>query len=122
MPRVSAAACTLAIASKQTIAPLVLAISLYIAITEGGKRFAQFLLATAVTGCSLLAFLLSDPAPRAPFCLTRSCSLRTGPSSLDYRQILAGAYHHMGRLEALPALFPLLFLAIWSRMRAMAGT
>jgi hypothetical protein len=111
----SAAACALAIASKQTIAPVVLAISLYIAITEGGKRFAQFLLASAVTGCSLLAFLLSILPARAFLFNTLTLAAHR-PLMPDYQQILAEAYR-MGRLEALPALFPLLFLAIWSWLR-----
>ena len=108
----SAAACALAIASKQTIAPVVLAISLYIAITEGGKRFAQFLLASVVTGCSLLALLLSILPARA-FLFNTLILAAHRPLKPDYRQILAGTYR-MGRLEALPAIFPLLFLAIWS--------
>jgi len=111
----SAAACALAVASKQTIAPVVLAISLYIAITESGKRFAQFLLASAVTGCSLLAFLLSILPARA-FLFNTLMLAAHRPLKPDYRQILAEAYR-MGRLEALPALFPVLFLAIWSWMR-----
>jgi len=112
----TAAACALAIASKQTIAPVVLAVSLYIAITEGGKRFARFLLACAVTGGSLLAFLLSILPARA-FLFNTLVLAAHRPLKPDYRQILAGAYR-MGRLEALPALLPLLFLAIWSWMRA----
>jgi hypothetical protein len=111
----SAAACALAIASKQTIAPVVLAVSLYIAITEGGKRFALFLLASTVTGGSLLAFLLSILSARA-FLFNTLMLAAHRPLKPDYRQILAGAYR-MGRLEALPALLPLLFLAIWSWMR-----
>jgi hypothetical protein len=113
----SAAACALAIASKQTIAPVVLAISLYIAITQGGKRFAQFLLASAVTGCSLLALLLSI-LPVRGFLFNTLILAAHRPLKPDYQQTLAGAYR-MGRLEALPALFPLLFLAIWSWNRAM---
>jgi hypothetical protein len=79
---ISAAACVLAIASKQTIAPVAVAIALYLAITEGGKRFALFLLAMAVTGGSLLGS--SSPfCPRALFSSTHSCSPRIGPSNLD---------------------------------------
>jgi hypothetical protein len=115
----SAAACALAIASKQTIAPVVLAISLCIAITEGGKRFAQFLFASAVTGCSLLAFLLSILPARA-FLFNTLILAAHRPLKPGYQQILAGAYR-VGRLEALPALLPLLFLAIWSWMRARPG-
>jgi len=115
----SAAGCALAIASKQTIAPVVLAISLCIAITEGGTRFGQFLLASAVTGCSLLVFLLSVLPGRA-FLFNTLILAAHRPLKHDYLQILAGAYR-MGRLEALPALCPLLFLAIWSWMGARPG-
>jgi len=112
----SAAACVLAIASKQTIAPVAVAISLYLAITEGGKRFALFLLAIAVTGGSLLAFLLSVLPARA-FLFNTLLLAAHRPLKPGYLEILAGTYR-MGRLEALPALSPLLFLAIWSWMAA----
>jgi hypothetical protein len=113
---ISAAACVLAIASKQTIAPVAVAIALYIAITEGGKRFALFLLAMAVTGGSLLAFLLSILPARA-FLFNTLVLATQRPLKPGYLEILSGAYR-MGRLEALPALLPLLFLAIWSWIAA----
>jgi len=108
----SAAACVLAIASKQTIAPVALAVSLYIAITEGGKRFALFLLASAVTGGSLLAFLLSVLPARA-FLFNTLILATHRPLKPGYTEILASAYR-VDRLEALPALLPLLFLGICS--------
>jgi hypothetical protein len=113
---ISAAACVLAIASKQTIAPVAVAISLYIAITEGGKRFALFFLAVALTGGSLLAFLLSILPARA-FLFNTLVLAAHRPLKPRFLEILAGAYR-MGRLEALPALLPLLFLAIWSWIAA----
>jgi hypothetical protein len=112
----SAAACVLAIASKQTIAPVAVAISLYVAITEGRRRFALFLLAIAVTGGSLLAFLLSILPARA-FLFNTLVLAAHRPLKPGYLEILADTYR-VGRLEALPALLPLLFLAIWSWMTA----
>lgn len=112
----SAAACALAIASKQTIAPVALAISLYVAITEGRKRFALFLLAIVVTGGSILAFLLFILPARA-FLFNTLVLAAHRPLKPGYLEILAGVYR-MGRLEALPALLPVLFLAISSWMAA----
>jgi hypothetical protein len=112
----SAAACALSIASKQTIAPVVLAVSAYIAIKGGGKQFARFLFAFATTGAALLALLLAILPTRA-FLFNTLVLAAHRPLKPDYQQILAGAYR-MGRLEALPALLPLLFLAIWSWTRA----
>jgi hypothetical protein len=108
----SAAACALAIATKQTIAPVALAVSLYIATTEGGKRFALFLLAIAVTGGSLLAFLLAVLPSRA-FLFNTLVLASHRPLKPGYTEVLARAYR-MGRLEALPALLPLLFLGVCS--------
>jgi hypothetical protein len=106
----------LAIACKQTIAPVALAIALYVAITEGGKRFALFLFACAVTGGALLAFLLSILPARA-FLFNTLVLAAHRPLKPGYLEILVAAYR-MGRLEALPALFPVLFLALWSWMAA----
>lgn len=108
----SAAACALAIASKQTIAPVAFAIALYVAIAEGGKRFALFLLALAVTGASILAILLFVFPARA-FLFNTLVLAAHRPLKPGYLQILADTYR-MGRLEALPALLPILFLAIWT--------
>jgi len=108
----SAAACALAIASKQTFAPVVLAIVLYVAITEGGKRFGLFLFAIAVTGGSLLAFLLAVFPARA-FLFNTLLLAAHRPLKPGYPRILAETYR-LGRLEALPAILPILFLAIWT--------
>jgi hypothetical protein len=108
------AACVLAIACKQTIAPVVVAIAVYVLIAEGRKRFALFLLAIAVTGGSLLALLLSILPARA-FLFNTLVLAAHRPLKPGYLEILADTYR-VGRLEALPALLPLLFLAIWSWM------
>ncbi len=108
----SALACALAIASKQTIAPVALAIALYVAITEGGKRLASFLFALAVTGGSILAILLAVFPARA-FLFNTFVLAAHRPLKPGYLQILADTYR-AGRLEALPALLPILFLAIWT--------
>lgn len=108
----SAAACMLAIASKQTVAPAALAIALYIAITEGTRRFALFVAACAITGCAILAVLLTILPARA-FLFNTLALAAHRPLKPGYLSILAETYR-MGRLEALPALLPILFLAIWS--------
>lgn len=110
---ISALACALAIASKQTIAPVALAIALYVAITEGGKRLALFLFALAATGASILAILLVVFPARA-FLFNTLILAAHRPLKPGYLQILAETYR-VGRLEALPALLPILFLAIWTR-------
>jgi hypothetical protein len=108
----SALACALAVASKQTIAPVALAIALYVAIAEGGKRFAFFLFTLVVTGGSILAILLAVFPARA-FLFNTLVLAAHRPLKPGYLQILADTYR-MGRLEALPALLPILFLAIWT--------
>jgi hypothetical protein len=113
---IAAAACTMAIASKQTIAPVALAVALYLAIAEGGKRFTMFLLASAVTGGSLLAVVLSI-LPARDFLFNTLLLAAHRPLKPGHLEILAGAYRK-GRLEALPALLPLLVLAIGSWMAA----
>jgi hypothetical protein len=118
---ISAAACMLAIASKQTIAPVALAVALYLAIAEGGKQFTTFLLASAVTGASLLAVALSILRAR-DFLFNTLVLASHRPLKPEYLQVLAGAYR-TGRLEALPALLPLVFLAIgaWVAARPKPG-
>jgi hypothetical protein len=108
----SAAACVLAVAGKQTIAPVALAIALYVGIAQGGKRVALFLLAGGVMGGSLLGFLLFTLPARAFLfnTLVLAAHRPLKPGSLE---ILVGAYR-IGRFEALPALLPLLFLGIRS--------
>jgi hypothetical protein len=113
---IAAAACALAIGCKQTIAPVALAIALYLAIAEGGKQFTMFLLASLVTGASLLAVVLSI-LPARDFLFNTLVLASHRPLKPEYLQVLAGAYR-TGRLEALPALLPLLFLAIGSWMAA----
>ena len=87
----SALACALAIASKQTIAPVALAIALYVAITEGGKRLASFLFALAVTGGSILAILLAVFPARA-FLFNTFVLAAHRPLKPGYLQILADTY------------------------------
>jgi hypothetical protein len=109
---ISAFATVLAIGSKQTIAPVAVAIALYIAIAQGAKQFVLFLLASAATGGALLAFLLWILPARAFLFNTLTLAAHR-PLKHGILGILVETYR-MGRLEALPALLPLLFLAIWS--------
>jgi hypothetical protein len=102
-------ACVLAVGSKQTMAPIALAIALFIGVTAGARLLAHFGAALLAGGTVLLAAVLAL-VPVHAFLFNTITLAAHRPFKAGYIELLVEAYRE-GKQDALPALFPILLLA-----------
>ena len=100
--------CVLAVGSKQTMAPIVLAIALFLAVSAGTKLLAHFGAAVLVGGAVLLGAILAF-VPAQAFLFNTFTLAAHRPLKNGYIELLVKSYR-AGKLDALPALFPMLLL------------
>jgi hypothetical protein len=103
--------CVLAVGSKQTMAPIALAIALYLAVTAGAKLLGHFVAALLISGAVLVGTILAIVPARA-FLFNTITLAAHRPLKDGYLDLLVTSYR-AGKLDALPALFPLLLLIGW---------
>jgi hypothetical protein len=101
--------CVLAVGSKQTMAPIVLALALFLAVTAGAKLLAHFGAAVLVGGTVLLAAILAL-VPAHAFLFNTVAMATHRPLKQGYIEVLV-MFYRAGKQDALPALFPMLLLA-----------
>jgi hypothetical protein len=101
--------CVLAVGSKQTMAPIVLAVALFLAVTGGAKLLAHFGAAVLVGGTVLLAAILAL-VPAQAFLFNTVAMAAHRPLKQGYIGVLV-MFYRVGKQDALPALFPMLLLA-----------
>lgn len=102
-------ACVLAVGSKQTMAPMVLALALFLAVTAGARLLAHFGAAVLVGGAVLLAAILAL-VPAQAFLFNTVTMAAHRPLKQGYIELLV-MFYRAGKQDALPALFPMLLLA-----------
>ncbi|HUE04789.1 MAG TPA: hypothetical protein VMR62_34880 [Bryobacteraceae bacterium] len=100
--------CVLAVGSKQTIAPIVPALALFVWVAAGAKRFVHFCAALLAGGIALLAIIVALVPWRA-FVFNTVTLAAHRPLRDGYLDILVRAFRE-GKQDALPALFPMLLL------------
>jgi hypothetical protein len=100
--------CVLAVGSKQTMAPIVLAIALFLGVSAGAKLLAHFGAAVLVGGAVLLAAILAL-VPAHAFLFNTVTLAAHRPLKDGYIELLVKSYR-AGKQEALAALFPMLLL------------
>jgi hypothetical protein len=97
---------------KQTMAPVVFAVALYLLVAVGWRAMVHFLGASAVAGAFLLTLMLTVwPAHDVLFNIWTLASSR--PMKAAALPLLMESYRST-RLDALPALLPLLFLSAYT--------
>lgn len=101
-------ACALSAGSKQTMAPLVLGIALFLGCSAGAKMLAHFSGAVLAGGALLFAAILAFVPARA-FLFNTVTLASHHPLENGYMELLVKAYR-AAKQDALPALFPLLLL------------
>jgi hypothetical protein len=100
------------VACKQTMAPVVVAAAVYLFAAVGWRAMVHFLGAAAVGGLLLLTLMLTVwPAHDVWFNIWTLASSR--PLKAGALPILVEAYRST-RLDSLPAIFPLLFIAVYT--------
>ena len=101
--------CVLAAGCKQTLAPVVLAVALFLAVAGGAKLLAHFAAAVAAAGAALLAVIVALVPARAFLfnTVTLAAHRPLKPGSID---ILVRTFRD-GKLDALPAVYPIVPLA-----------
>jgi hypothetical protein len=104
------AGCALAVGSKQTMAPIVLAVALFLGVTAGAKLLAHFGAAVMVGGAVLLGAILAL-VPAHAFLFNTVTLAAHRPLKNGYIDLLVKSYRE-GKLDALPALFPILLLVV----------
>ena len=102
-------ACVLAAGSKQTMAPIVLAIALYLGVGTGVRLLAHFGAAVLAGGAVLLGAILAF-VPAHAFLFNTVTLAAHRPLKGGYIDLLVRSYRE-GKLDALPSLFPILLLA-----------
>jgi hypothetical protein len=100
--------CVLAVGSKQTMAPIVLAIALYLGASAGGRLLAHFGAAVTIGGVLLLGVIIAFVPLRA-FLFNTVTLAAHRPLKSGATELLVTSYRE-GKLDALPALFPMLLL------------
>jgi hypothetical protein len=100
--------CVLAVGSKQTMAPIVLAIALFLGASAGARLLAHFGAAVAVGGAALLGAIVAF-VPAHAFLFNTVTLAAHRPLKDGYVELLVKSYRE-GKLDALPALFPILLL------------
>ena len=108
--------CVLAVGSKQTMAPIVLAIALFLGASAGARLLAHFGAAVTIGGALLLAAILAF-VPAHAFLFNTVTLAAHRPLKDGYTELLAMSYRE-GKLDALPALFPMLLLVGFQWIRA----
>jgi hypothetical protein len=101
--------CVLALGSKQTMAPIVLAIALFLGVSAGAKVLAHFGAAVLVGGAVLLGAILAL-VPAHAFLFNTVTMAAHRPLKQGYIEVLV-MFYRAGKQDALPALFPMLLLA-----------
>jgi hypothetical protein len=101
--------CVLAVGSKQTMAPIVLALALFLGVCTGAKLLAHFGAAVLIGGTVLLAAILAL-APAHAFLFNTVTLAAHRPLKDGYIELLVQSFR-AGKQDALPALFPMLLLA-----------
>jgi len=109
-------ACVLAAGSKQTMAPVALAVALFVGASAGARLLAHFGAAVAVGGAGLLGAILAF-VPAHAFLFNTVTLAAHRPLKDGYIELLVKSYRE-GKLDALPALFPMLLLAGFQWARA----
>jgi hypothetical protein len=108
--------CVLAVGSKQTLAPIALAMALFLGAGAGAKLLAHFGAAILLGGAVLLAaILLLVPAHAFLFNTVTLAAHR--PLKDGYIELLVDSYR-AGKQDALPALFPMSILAVFQCVAA----
>jgi hypothetical protein len=100
--------CVLAAGSKQTTAPIVLAIALFVGASAGAKLLAHFAAAVTLGGALLWGAILAFVPARA-FLFNTVTLAAHRPLKSGAAELLVTSYRE-GKLDALPALFPMLLL------------
>lgn len=110
------AACVLAMGCKQTMAPIVLAIALFIGAAAGARLLAHFGAAVLLGGAILLGTVLVL-VPAHAFLFNTVTLAAHRPLKDGYVELLVKSYR-TAKQDALPALFPILLLACGQWMAA----
>jgi len=100
--------CVLAVGSKQTMAPIVLAIAMFLGVSAGARVLAHFGAAVLVGGAVLLGAILAL-VPAQAFLFNTVTMAAHRPLKQGYVEILV-MFFRAGKQDALPALFPMLLL------------
>lgn len=108
--------CALAVGCKQTIAPIALAIALFLGIGAGARLLAHFGAALLLGGAILLGTILAL-VPAHAFLFNTVTLAAHRPLKDGYIELLVASYR-AGKQDALPALFPMLLLAGCQWMQA----
>lgn len=98
----------LAVGSKQTAAPVILAIALFIAVSAGVRLVGHFVAAVMAGGAVLFAAILAF-VPAQDFLFNTVTLAAHRPLKPDYIALLVN-YFRVGKLDALCALFPVVLL------------
>jgi hypothetical protein len=101
--------CVLSAGCKQTMAPIVLALALFLGVSAGAKLLAHFAAAVLVGGAVLLAAILAF-VPAHAFLFNTVTLAAHRPLKDGYIELLVQSFRE-GKQDALPALFPMLLLA-----------
>ncbi|MGA3040720.1 MAG: hypothetical protein ABSF54_08035 [Bryobacteraceae bacterium] len=99
----------LAVGSKQTMAPILLAVALFLGVSAGGRLLAQFGAAVLAGGAILFAAIVAF-VPAHAFLFNTITLAAHRPLKGEYIELLV-QYYREGKQDALPALFPLLLIA-----------
>lgn len=99
----------LTVGSKQTLAPVVLAIALFIGVSAGARMLVHFGAAVLVGGAVLFAAIVAF-VPAHAFLFNTITLAAHRPLKDGYIELLVKSFRE-GKQDALPALFPALLLA-----------
>jgi hypothetical protein len=104
-------ASSMAVGAKQTMAPVVIALAVYLLLVDGVRPALHFLCAAAAAGILLLAVILTAWPPRdVVFNIWTLAGTR--PMKHDgFAQLMAA--FRTARMDALPALLPVLFIGAY---------
>ncbi|MGA2738518.1 MAG: hypothetical protein ABSG65_13860 [Bryobacteraceae bacterium] len=105
----SGVGCVLAVGSKQTMAPIVLAVALFLGIAVGARPLVHFGSALLVGGAVLTTAILAL-VPAHDFFFNTVTLAAHRPLKYGYIGLLVESYR-AAKQDALPALFPILLLA-----------
>jgi hypothetical protein len=108
---ISGIACALVIGCKQTLAPMAVGIAIFLWIAGGRRQAMQFLLALVSAGALLLAAILLFVPPDVFFFNTVTLTLHRPLKGHYFREMVR--YFQMAKQDALPALVPLAFFAVF---------
>jgi len=110
VPRVwlAGVGCVLAVGCKQTMAPIVLAIALFLGVSGGSKLLAHFGAAVLAGGAALLGVILLF-VPAHAFLFNTVTLAAHQPLKDGYFELLVKSYR-AGKQDALLALFPMLLV------------